>query len=113
MSNPEFSISLWQINTSPLPQPQSNLIAQKGVPCVAAIARARRSTRSVNGTSMAMRLMAVPRTATPASSNSPQIISNHGKVEAMAFNNKGFFTSSYWRTSLRKVTGSNAFSRPM
>src|SRR5258708_6461542 len=47
-SSRQFSGSLWQIKTSPPPQPQSNFTAQKRMSWAAATARARLRIRSVN-----------------------------------------------------------------
>src|SRR5437879_3955701 len=47
-----FSKSLWQMTTAPPPQPQSKLIAQKGIALAAFMARARLSTTRVNGMSI-------------------------------------------------------------
>src|ERR1035441_1108044 len=100
-----FSTTLWQMNTSPAPQPQSNFTAQRGIAFVAEITRARLSTTSVKGTSMAVRFKADPLTATPNSSSKPQYTSNQGSAAPMQFNRNGLVTMSYCRTSSRKYFG--------
>ena len=51
--------------------------------------------------------------ATPASSSSPQNISNQGRAPAIEFNSRELCTMSYCRTILRNSTGCNALFKPM
>src|ERR1051325_905299 len=102
----QFSSSLGQTKTSPLPQPQSNFTAQKGRPFSPTMARARLSTSSVKGTSMMTSIRAAPRTAMPASNSKPQKTSNQGRVAAMLFNRMGLLTMPYSRTRVRNAEGS-------
>src|SRR5438445_6147970 len=109
----QFSNSLLQMNTSPLPQPQSNFTRQNGRPCAPAMASARLSTSNVKGTSMTTSMTAVPRTATPASKSTPQNVSNQGNAAAIEINKKGLLTRSYCRTSFKKSAGCTAFVKPI
>src|SRR5262249_39568868 len=108
-----FSVNFRQMNTSPIPQPQSNLTAQKAMALAEAMANARFHTSAVNGSNIARSITAVPRTATPDRSRSPQKVSNQGSAAAIELSNSGLLVKWYCSTNIKKATGSSAFFSPI